>query len=124
MAGCVSALLGIILLSILTDDLNLHYIAAFATSFIIVNAAAYTSALLYTFNRSCKASRSGLTRYYVVSLFSLLLNSIMMFIFVDIFGLHHLIAATLLVFLNAPLNYVMHKNFSFSTGIRDQATTE
>lgn len=112
-AGGASALLSIILLSVFTDGLNLHYIASFTLSFTIVNAVAYATALIYTFRRTNRPSRSGLARYYSVSVFGLLLNSIFMFALVDIFGLHHLIAATSLIFLNAPVNYALHKNFSF-----------
>jgi putative flippase GtrA len=112
-AGGASALFSIILLSVFTDGLNLHYIPSFILSFIIVNTVAYATALIYTFQRINKPSPSGLARYYSASAFSLLLNSIFMFALVDILRLHHVIAATSLVFLNAPVNYALHKNFSF-----------
>lgn len=117
--GGVSALLNLLLLFVLTDVLKLNYLISFISGFFIVNAISYLASRYFTFKKSRFENAEGAARYCAISLFSLGLNTLALRVLVSILGLNYLVAALLLTFANAPLNYFMHRRISFGlTGSR------
>ena len=113
MVGGVSAVLNLLLLFILTDVLKINYLASFILGFFIVNLMSYLASRYFTFKKSRFDTAEGAARYVSISLFSLGLNTLALRFLVSVLSMNYLGAALLLTFVNAPLNYFMHRRLSF-----------
>ena len=118
--GAASALLGWILLYLLVRAAGLHYLVAFVLSFLIMNALAYIFAGRYAFRGKGTRDRTGLFRYYAVSLASLGCNGLALAFLVERAGLNYLVAAALLALANAPVNFLIHRRITYRIGGRDE----
>lgn len=111
--GGAAAASGFVLLYFLTDILGLHYLLSYAISFVLVNAASFAATALFAFRDATFTQWTRLGRYYLISATSLLGNSLMLYLAVDVIGLWYLAAAIVLAALNAPVNYLLHRRFTF-----------
>lgn len=117
--GFSTAVLGWALLYMLVSILGIHYLVAFPIVFLLMNALAYVKAGSFAF-RVGQRDTAGLIRYYGISLISLATNWVLLALLVEMAGIQYLLAVVGLTALNAPLNFLAHRKFTFRMGdIRD-----
>ncbi len=116
--GGSAAVSGWILLYFLVHFLGWNYLAAYATSFLAINAASYLAAGSFAF-RTRDTNRRGLIRYYAINLASFIGNGLALAALVEWAHLYYLLAAILLSALNAPINFLLHRRLTFGIGWRD-----
>jgi hypothetical protein len=103
----------------LVSILGIHYLVAFPIVFLLMNALAYVKAGSFAF-RVGQRDTAGLIRYYGISLISLATNWVLLALLVEMAGIQYLLAVVGLTALNAPLNFLAHRKFTFRMGdIRD-----
>lgn len=113
MVGFSTAVLGWALLYILVSIMGIHYLVAFPMVFLLMNALAYVKAGSFAFRVGQKRDTAGLIRYYGISLISLAANWMLLAILVEKLGIQYMLAVVGLTALNAPLNFLAHRRFTF-----------
>lgn len=113
LVGGTSATASVGLLYLLVDIVHMPYLPAFVLAFVLVNACSYMATRRFAFNTSTVDMRAGLLRYFVVTGTSLLMNSILMVVLVEGFGLNPVLANIVLAAVNAPLNFLVHRRVTF-----------
>ena len=114
--GGLSAVTGWLLLYVLTTVLGFHYLLGFALSFVLLNGLAFLLLGTYAFRGARARDARALWRYYLVSAASLAGNSLALMFLVEEVGMWYLPACVLLTLLNTPLNYLLHRRWSFRVG--------
>lgn len=114
--GLATAVSGWALLYVLVSVLHIHYLIAFPITFLSMNAIAYAKAGSFAFRMSSRRNASGLSRYYAISLLSLAANWALLALLVEVAGVPYLAAVVGLTALNAPLNFLAHRKYTFRVG--------
>lgn len=115
LVGGIFFLLSTALLFIFVRVMHLHYLLGQGIVFFIINFFSYLLNKYYTFRGQLMVKRAELSRYYLVMLFSLVINLVLMYVLVDICGIHYLIATAGVAGLLTLLNYVAHLKVSFGS---------
>ena len=102
------------LLYLAVDVLRMAYLPAFAVIFVLVNVYAYLASRKFAFPNTAVGVRTGMTRYLVISALSLLCNSLVLVVLVELAGLRPVIASVLIGIGNAPLNFLIHRKLTFA----------
>ena len=114
LVGGVSAVSAVGLLYLAVDVLRMAYLPAFAVIFVLVNVYAYLASRKFAFPNTAVGVRTGMTRYLVISALSLLCNSLVLVVLVELAGLRPVIASVLIGIGNAPLNFLIHRKLTFA----------
>jgi putative flippase GtrA len=116
LVGGASAIASIALMYGLVDLARIPYLPAFVLTFVLVNVCAYAATRRVAFKTSTVGRRAGLVRYFAVTGFNLLVNSALMVLLGDGFGLWPVIAIAMLAIANAPVNFLLHRRVTFAEG--------
>jgi putative flippase GtrA len=111
-------------LAALHDLAGLYYLVAFGIAFCLGNVLGYVLNGRFTF--TVRVTRLGLSRYLLLNVILLAVNSILMKALVDGAHIWYIGASLLLALVNTPLTFLLHRTFSYSAAsIRRQhgATT-
>ena len=110
--GSVAAInVGLLYLSV--EVLRLPYLPAFACIFVTTTICAYLASRTFAFSGTTVGLRSGLLRYLGVTTASLLINSVLLVILVEVFDLHPVLSSGLIAVANAPVNFLLHRRLTF-----------
>jgi putative flippase GtrA len=111
--GSAAALASLACLAVFKEVVGLPYLTAFLASFFVVNGAAYLASRSFAFPGSRMPMAKGMLRFLVLAAGSLAVNSLLLVLLVDGLGLWYLLAAALLTVANAPVNFLLHRRYSF-----------
>lgn len=112
--GGSSAISAVALLYLAVDILHQNYLFSFIIIFVAVNVYAYVASRRFAFRSTSVRIHSGLARYLSVSTLSLVFNSIALVALVELLDLNPVFANALLAIFNAPLNFLLHRKFTFA----------
>jgi putative flippase GtrA len=107
--------LGLGVLTGLHELAGVHYLAAYAASFVVTSSIGYLLNGRYTF-RKHNTDRSGLLRYMGVNVCLLLVNGIALRLLVEQGHIWYLTATVLLAVLNTPVSFLAHRIVSYRLG--------
>ncbi len=104
--------LGLGVLTSLHELAGIHYLIAYAASFLVTSTLGYLLNCRYTF-RARDAGRSGLARYMLVNVGLLLLNGMALRILVEYGHVWYLYATLALAAVNTPVSFFAHRILSY-----------
>lgn len=116
LVGGSAAVASVCLLYLAVDVAKLPYLPASVGVFLIVNVCAYVGSRHFAFRESTVAMHSGLLRYFSVTGANLVVNSLLLVILVEWFGLDPVLSTAILALVIAPLNFVLHRRLTFGLG--------
>jgi putative flippase GtrA len=116
-AGLFSTGLNLVLLYVFVQRLGLWYLLASAIAFIISVATHFFLQRLWVFAHAHGGPAHSVTRQFsgftALALINLALNSLLMYVFVSMFGMNYLVSQTVIRILLACLNYVAYDRLVF-----------
>jgi glycosyltransferase involved in cell wall biosynthesis/putative flippase GtrA len=113
LVGAFSVGLNLALLALLVGQLGLPYLVACLVSFFSINAIGYLLNKAFSFQLGAAPKLGEAGRYFAVMGLSLALNLCLMYLLVEIGGIHYLLASVAVSAVLALLNFVAHAVFSF-----------
>lgn len=117
-AGGTAAAVNIAGIYILTDLFHLWYLASGVLAFLVAFVVSFTLQKFWTFNdHSTENVHIQVSIYLIVSLISLLWNTFLLYIFVDVFHIWYLLAQIFAGAIVALSNYFMYKKFVFKNSL-------
>lgn len=115
-SGGTAAASNLIFLFILVHFFAVHYLWASVIAFIMSVAVSFTMQKFWTFqDTKMQGTSMQFGRYLVVMLVNLALNTLLMYLFVEKFGLWYLLAQFITTALVAIVGYFGYKHFVFRT---------
>ncbi len=100
----------------LHEWVGLHYLSAFAVSFVAANVAGFLLNGHYTFAAGALANRPALLRYILVNGAMLAFNSAALAVLVEHVHMWYVLATVILAALNVPFTYLAHRSVSYRLG--------
>ena len=104
--------LGLGVLTGLHELAGVHYLVAYAASFVVTSTLGYLLNGRYTF-RAGNGNRSGLVRYTLVNVSLLVINGVALRILVEHYHVWYLAATLLLAAINTPVSFLAHRIISY-----------
>jgi putative flippase GtrA len=104
--------LGLGVLTGLHELAGVHYLVAYAASFVVTSRLGYLLNGRYTF-RAGNGNRSGLLRYTLVNVSLLVINGVALRILVEHYKVWYLTATLLLAAINTPVSFLAHRIISY-----------
>ena len=115
--GSVAAInVGLLYLSV--EMLHLPYLPAFACIFVTTTICSYLASRTFAFSGTTVGLGSGLLRYLGVTTASLLINSAILVILVEVFDLHPALSNALIAVANPPVNFFSHRSLTIGVHTR------
>lgn len=109
-SGGIATALNLLLLYLGTDGLGLHYLLSSIISFSIATVASFLLQKFWTFkNASLTQTPAEFSLYLVLTLFNLVLNSALMFLFVSMLNVWYLFAQIITAAFIAIESYLFYK---------------
>ena len=112
--GFISSLSDLLIFTFLINFTNLNYIISNSISFTFAVIVAFFYHRHITFNnykRNCLIIE--LSIFSILSIFSLIISNIILFILISYLGLIPFIAKCLQIFISLPINYTLNKKIVF-----------
>ena len=119
-AGGTSAMVDLALLYLLNTTFGLHYLLSAILAFIGAFGVSFTLHKFWTFKSHLEETHKQAMMYFGTSLFSLFLNTILMFIFVDFFHVMVLLSQFFVGIMVAFFSFFISRNFVFKYKHPDQ----
>ena len=112
-SGGTSAMVDLILLYLLNSRLGLHYLLAAILAFLGAFGVSFTLHKYWTFKSHQEETHKQAVMYFGTSLFALFLNTVLMYIFVDIFNIGVIISQIFVGIMVAFSSFFISRNFVF-----------
>lgn len=112
-SGGTSAFVNLSLLFLLNSVLNIYYLTSAVLAFIGAFGVSFTLHKFWTFKSHGEGAHKQVVMYLQTSLVALLLNTFLMYIFVDYFGFIVLIAQVVVGLIVAVFSFFMSQTFVF-----------
>jgi putative flippase GtrA len=109
--------LGLGVLTGLHELAGVHYLIAYAASFVVTSTLGFLLNGRYTF-RANGGGGSGLVRYMTVNVGLLVVNGAMLRLLVEQFHVWYVTATLVLAMINTPVSFVAHRVVSYRLGLR------
>jgi glycosyltransferase involved in cell wall biosynthesis/putative flippase GtrA len=122
--GAICTLLNLLAFWILVGRAGLGYLGATVVVFFVVNWVGFALNRGFTFGRREAAPAPQALRYFTGMALSLALNLAAMWVLVDRLGIHYLAASLVVTVVFVCLNFVMHRDWTFSDRGRDAPSSE
>lgn len=114
-AGVTAASTNIGLLYIFTDILRIHYLYSSILSFVIAISVSFTLQKFWTFNdKKIDGAHYQFAGYMMVALLGILINTLSMYLMVELFNVWYILAQVITGVLIAIFNFFMYKFFIFN----------
>ena len=117
--GLLCFAVGAATLTALCELAGMHYLLAFAASFVISNCLGYFLNGRYTF--ATRIDHAGGSRYLLINAALLAVNSLLLSVLVEELHIWYLGGAFILSAVNTPLSFVVHRLVSYRLGRRNAA---
>lgn len=101
------------LLALLVEIVRIPYLLACLVSFFLLNFAGYLLNKSFSFGLGATPRTKELLSYYIIMATSLVLNLFGMYVLVDVFGAHYILASVLITVPLAIFNYAGHTIVTF-----------
>lgn len=111
--GGISFLMSIALLYCLVTFIDLHYLLATTVTFVVITFLSYLLNKKYAFQTERHYFSQEVQKYYLVALSSLGLNLLSMYVLIEFFSAHLVVASILTGAWLLIYNYVLHAFWSF-----------
>ncbi len=112
-SGGTSAVTDLVILYILVHYIGMHYLIAAIIAFILAFCVSFTLHKFWTFKSHEQETHKQVAVYLTVSLLSLGLNTLLMYLFVDHLGVQVLVAQIIVGALVAVCTFFISRNFVF-----------
>lgn len=112
-SGGTSAVVDLTFLYILNSVLKMHYLPAAIIAFLIAFCVSFTLHKFWTFKSHVEETHKQAVMYMASSLFGLCLNTLLMYVFVDIFNFAVLVAQVIVGAMVAFSSFFISHNFVF-----------
>ena len=100
------------------------HVAALILSFFVTFPIGFFMSKYVVFSDSILRGKVQLFRYFIICLFNLMLNYLLLKIFVEVFHIYAVIAQVLTIAIVVVFSYIAQRNFSFKAGMEDNETTD
>ncbi len=100
------------------------HIAALIVTFCINFPVGFFMSKYVVFNDSKMKGRIQLFRYFMICLFNLVLNYILLKVFVEKFNIYPVLAQVITIAIVVMFSYIAQRNFSFKATDPDEETTD
>lgn len=111
-------LLDLLLLYVLTDVFGIHYLISAALAFVMAVSINYAVSRQWVFKETTREAKRGYVYFILISLGSLLVITGAMYLFVDVFGVHYMVARVLIGALVGGMGYLVNLFFNFKVAER------
>ncbi|MFA5987833.1 MAG: GtrA family protein [Candidatus Paceibacterota bacterium] len=120
-AGGSAAVINLVCLYILTEFFGLWYLASSALSFLIAFGVSFVAQKYWTFQDGSRDGMGGqLFVYLLAQATNLFLNTLFMYILVDVFGLWYMLAQIIVGLSIAVGSFIVYNKFIFKKGSADK----
>lgn len=114
MSGGASFGTNIVALYVLTEYFKIYYLYSAVLAFFIGFVVSFSMMKYWTFqDLSSGGGHKQLTLYFIVTVFNLLLNTTLMYLFVDYAHLWYILAQVISSLLIAVSSFIIYRNFIF-----------
>lgn len=118
LSGGISFSTDIILLYLFTDIFGVWYLMSAAIAFILAFFVSFTLMKFWTFGDSSRdGMRTQMGAYFLVAVINLVLNTLLVYVFVEMAGLHYLLAQVVASLLIAIESFFVYQRFIFKSRI-------
>jgi putative flippase GtrA len=111
--GASGAVIALVLMYLLTSMVHLHYLLSYAACFVVSVTSNYILNTRFTFRQ--QGSASGLGRYALVSLFTLGINELVVFVLTSSLGLWYLLSTAISIAVSFLVNYGLSRKIVWGT---------
>ncbi len=112
-SGGTAAIVDLVILYMLVEKLNITYILSAVIAFLVAFIVSFTLQKYWTFGDDSKKINSQASKYFLVSAINLILNTILVFLFVEFLGLHYIISQIITSGLIALSSFYIYSLFIF-----------
>ena len=113
-SGSFAALAGLCTLYALTDILGVWYVASSVASFIVTFIIVFLLQKFWTFKeKSAGTIPKQSAQNFALSIFNLFFNTALIFLLVDLVGLHHVLAQVFIYGLIGAIDFFVYKYIIF-----------
>lgn len=114
-SGSTSAFVDLVLLFVLNSLLGMHYLTAAILAFIGAFGVSFTLHKFWTFKSHHQDTKKQAVMYLGTSLFGLMLNTLLMYVFVDYFHIMVLLSQVIVGLMVAFCSFFLSRNFVFTS---------
>jgi len=113
--GLIGTFVNIIMLYLLTEGMSIYYMLSAVISFIVAMTSNFILNKIWTFNEKIKVGMGKkYMQFSLVSIFSLAVNLIFLYLFTEVFGIYYLISQVLSIGITLIINFLGNKIWTFS----------
>ena len=110
-SGGIAAVINLSLLYVFTDIFGIWYLLSATLSFIAAFLFNFTVQRFWVFeNKTSDALHSQFVRFFVVAIFGVSLNALLMYIAVDYLGLWYMLAQVIITGILACINFFLYRS--------------
>ncbi len=121
--GILCYLSGMATLLGLCELAGFHYVLGYFGAFLVTNALGYVLNGRFTF-AAHQSKHASMTRYMLVNLTMLTINTLALMLLVEVFRMWYLAATILLATINIPISFIAHRTVSYRLGRVPAATAD
>lgn len=114
-SGCIVALVGISVLFILTELLQVWYLFSSTIAFFVAIIINFVLQKTWAFQDRVKKIRSQMVLFFMNALLNLGLNTLLMYYLVTVLGLNHIFSQMSVMVALAIMNYTLYSLYIFRT---------
>lgn len=112
-SGGTSAVVDLTLLYLMNSVLEIHYLLSAILAFLGAFGVSFTLHKFWTFKSHDEKAHKQLVMYLATSLFGLILNTLLMYVFVDHFYIQVILSQIIVGILVACVSFFISRNFVF-----------
>lgn len=114
-SGCIVAVVGISVLYVLTELLDIWYLLSSTIAFFIAIIVNFILQKTWAFQDKDTKIRSQMGLFFMNALLNLGLNTLFMYYLVSVFGVHHILSQMFVMVALAVMNYTIYSVCIFRT---------
>ncbi len=112
--GGITFVVDYALLFLLTEYAGIHYLLSAALAFVAGVIVNYVLNRVFNFKSESEQVLRQFIVFILVSLVGLAINELLLYVFVEQFHIHYLVARPILLVIVAPITFLLHKKFTFA----------
>ncbi len=112
--GCLAAAVHFSVVVILVSYFAIHPLISNVFAFLIAFNVSYFGHRLWTFNTIQHQFQKTVIKFFIVAVFSFLLNEYLFYIFLNVYHIYYIYSLLLVLLIIPPLTFIMSKLWAFS----------
>ena len=109
--GIIAFIIDYLLLYVLTEYIGIHYLISSIISFTVSVIFNYIFSIKWVFDVKKKQGTKEFIIFLILSVIGLLINSLIMYLLVDIFNIHYMVSKLVSTFIVMIYNFITRKVF-------------